>query len=306
MLKHLPEKVRIVEVGPRDGLQNEKSIVTIDDKFSFIKKLAQAGLSEIEATSFVRALKIPQMSDGSELYTRLANDSDLNKTHLISLVPNMKGMEEALNVGVKDIAVFTSTSNTFNQKNINATINESLLKIKEVMKVAKSKNIRARGYISTVFGCPYEGKTSLEELKRIAHSLKSMGVYEISLGDTIGVANPKQVGDVLDFLSKEFSLDFFSMHFHDTRGMAIANVLTSLEVGITSFDSSAAGLGGCPYALGASGNVATEDLYYLFHSLGIETGIDIKKLAEASNFILSCLKRETPSKFLKAYLSSGH
>lgn len=306
MLNDLPQKIRIVEVGPRDGLQNEKTIISLDDKFTFIKKLAQAGLTEIEATSFVRALKIPQMTDGGELFTRLKNDPELNSIRLISLVPNMKGLQEAQNVGVKDIAVFTSTSNTFNKKNINATIDESLAKIDEVMKVASTNNIRARGYISTVFGCPYEGKTELSELIRIAHTLKAIGVYEISLGDTIGVANPKQVIDVLNVLKKEFSLDFFSMHFHDTRGMAVANVLTALEAGITSFDSSAAGLGGCPYAIGASGNVATEDLYYLFHSLGIETGIDIKKLAEASTFILSCLKRETPSKFLKAYLSSGH
>lgn len=306
ILKNLPKKVRIVEVGPRDGLQNEKTIVSIDDKFNFIKSLSFAGLSEIEATSFVRPSKIPQMSDGSELFVRLKNDPDLLKTKLISLVPNMKGLEAAQKAGVKDIAVVTAISNTFNQKNINATIDESLLRIKEVLKVAGDNNIRARGYISTVFGCPFEGKTSLDELKRVAHTLEDMGVYEISLGDTIGIANPKQVGEVIEFLSKDFNLDFFSMHFHDTRGMAVANILTSLEFGITSFDSSAAGLGGCPYAIGASGNVATEDLYFLFHSMGIETGIDIKKLAKASAFILSCLKRESPSKYLKAYQISGH
>ncbi len=305
MLKQLPGKVRLVEVGPRDGLQNEKAIVSLSDKVTFIKMLAEAGLQEIEATSFVRAEKIPQMSDGVELSAHLQQIPELKNITLISLVPNSKGMEGALLAGVKDIAVFTSTSNTFNQKNINASIDESLVRIEEVMKVARRNNIRTRGYISTVFGCPYEGKTSLDELKRVAHKLQDLGVYEISLGDTIGIANPKQVTEVIEFLSKEFKKEFFSMHFHDTRGMAVANVLASLEMGMTSFDSSAAGLGGCPYAVGSSGNVATEDLLFLFHSMGIETGVDLKKLTEASTFILSKLNKESPSKYLKAFLASG-
>ncbi len=306
MLDNLPRSIRIVEVGPRDGLQNEKSKVSLEDKFSFIKQLSAAGLLEIEATSFVRAQKIPQMSDGAELFNLLKNDNELKKTKLISLIPNQKGMDDALKAGVEDIAVFTSTSNTFNQKNINASIDESLQRIKDVMDIANKHKIRTRGYISTVFGCPYEGSTSLEELKRICHFLKDMGVYEISLGDTIGIAHPKQVCNVIELLKKDFKLDFFSMHFHDTRGLAMANILTALELGVTSFDSSAGGLGGCPYALGASGNVATEDLYHLMSSMGIETGIDIKKLSCASSFILSKLNRESPSKFLKAYLSSGY
>lgn len=305
-LKNLPKKVRIVEVGPRDGLQNEKTIVSLNDKFDFIKNLNAAGLNVIEATSFVSPLKIPQMSDGVELFELLKKEPGLAGAHLISLVPNMKGMQTALKLGVKDIAIFTSTSNTFNLKNINASIDESLARMAEVMEVARGEKIRTRGYISTVFGCPYEGKTSLLELKRIAHKLQDFGVYEISLGDTIGIANPKQVSEVIEFLAHDFPLDFFSMHFHDTRGMAVANVLTSLEMGITSFDSSAAGLGGCPYALGASGNVATEDLYFLFHSMGIETGIDIVKLALASKLILAKLNRESPSKYLRAYQSLGY
>jgi len=306
MLTHLPKKIRIVEVGPRDGLQNEKTIVSQENKISFIKKLSAAGLHEIEATSFVRAEKIPQMGDGAELLSKLLSDPDLKNDKLISLVPNLKGLTDAMNVGAKEIAVFTSTSNSFNQKNINASIEESLNKIEEVMKAAKTHNIRVRGYISTVFGCPYEGKTSLDVLKRVALALQGFGVYEISLGDTIGVANPTQVKETLDFLKKDFNPDFFSMHFHDTRGMALANILTSLELGMTSFDSSAGGLGGCPYAAGASGNVATEDLVYLMHSMGVETGVDLKKLAEASMFILSQLKRESPSKYLKAYLNTGY
>lgn len=303
MFNQLPKKVRIVEVGPRDGLQNEKMIVSLEDKVTFIKMLAEAGLHEIEATSFVRAEKIPQMSDGSELFKTLASVDSLKKTQLISLVPNLKGFELAKAAGVKEIAIFTSTSNTFNQKNINATIEESMVRLEEVMKEANKNNMRARAYVSTVFGCPYEGKTSLDTLKDLIVRLKALGVYEISLGDTIGIANPLQVRETIEFLKKDFDLSLFAMHFHDTRGMAVANILTSLEMGMTSFDSSAAGLGGCPYAKGASGNVATEDLYFLFSSMGIETGIDIEKLSKASSFILNKLNKDSGSKFLKAYLA---
>lgn len=303
MLNSLPKKVRIVEVGPRDGLQNEKTIVSLEDKVTFIKMLAQAGLHEIEAGSFVRAEKIPQMSDGMELYSALVNDGSLKNTKLISLVPNEKGLDNALSVGVKEIAVFTATSNTFNLKNINATIDESLKRIDAVMNRANKEGLKTRAYISTVFGCPYEGKTSIAELKRVANHLESLGVHEISLGDTIGVANPLQVKETIEFLRADFNLDFFAMHFHDTRGMAVANILASLEMGITSFDSSAGGLGGCPYAKGASGNVATEDLVYLFSNMGIETGIDMDKLAQASSFILGKLSKTSASKNLTAYLA---
>lgn len=303
MLNSLPKKVRIVEVGPRDGLQNEKTIVSLEDKVTFIKMLAQAGLREIEAGSFVRAEKIPQMSDGMELYSALVNDGSLKSTKLISLVPNEKGLDNALSVGVKEIAVFTATSNTFNQKNINATVDESLKRIDGVMARANKEGLKTRAYISTVFGCPYEGKTSIAELKRVAYHLENLGVQEISLGDTIGVANPLQVKETIEFLRADFNLNFFAMHFHDTRGMAVANILASLEMGITSFDSSAGGLGGCPYALGASGNVATEDLVYLFSNMGIETGIDMEKLAQASSFILGKLSKTSASKNLTAYLA---
>ena len=303
MLNSLPKKVRIVEVGPRDGLQNEKTIVSLEDKVTLIKMLSQAGLHEIEASSFVRAEKIPQMSDGMELYSALVNDGSLKNTKLISLVPNDKGLDNALSVGVKEIAVFTATSNTFNQKNINATVDESLKRIDGVMSRANKEGLKTRAYISTVFGCPYEGKTSIAELKRVAYHLENLGVHEISLGDTIGVANPLQVKETIEFLKADFNLDFFAMHFHDTRGMAVANILASLELGITSFDSSAGGLGGCPYAKGASGNVATEDLVYLFSNMGIETGIDMDKLAQASSFILGKLSKTSASKNLTAYLA---
>lgn len=300
MLDHLPNDIRIVEVGPRDGLQNEKTIIALEDKITFIKMLEAAGLFNIEATSFVRKEKIPQMGDGSELFQGLVG----TKANLITLVPNIKGLEDAIKVGVKEIAVFTSTSNTFNKKNINATIDESLVKITEVINLAKKNNIQIRGYISTAFGCPYEGKTSVKEFIRLAHYFKSSGVYEVSVGDTIGVAHPLQVKNFIADIKNEFPLSYFSMHFHDTRGMALANVLTSLELGITSFDSSAGGLGGCPYAVGALGNLATEDLAYLLDSLGLQTGVDMKKLAEASVFIFSKLNRDIASKYLRAYLSS--
>lgn len=303
MLGHLPKKVRIVEVGPRDGLQNEKTIVSIEDKITFIKMLAEAGLHEIEANSFVRVEKIPQMSDGVELFSRLNKETSLKQTKLISLVPNDKGLENALAAGVTEIAVVTSTSNTFNKTNINATIDESLKRIDSIVARAHKEGLRTRAYISTVFGCPYEGKTSLTELKRVANHLEGLGVYEISLGDTIGIANPLQVKDTIQFLKADFPLDFFAMHFHDTRGMAVANILASLEMGLTSFDSSAGGLGGCPYAKGASGNVATEDLVFLFSSMGIETGIDMAKLAQASSFILEKLSKKSSSKNLTAYLA---
>ncbi len=302
----MPKKVSIVEVGPRDGLQNEKTIVSLDDKVTYIKMLAASGLKDIEATSFVRASKIPQMSDGGELYKKLLSEDSLKGVRLYSLVPNDIGIENALSAGVKEIAIFTSTSNAFNLKNINATIDESLVRIDSVMKIANSNGLKVRAYVSTVFGCPYEGKTSLSELKRVAIHLKNLGVAEISLGDTIGVAHPVQVKEVIDSLSNDFKLDFLAMHFHDTRGMAIANTFSALEMGITRFDSSSAGLGGCPYASGASGNVATEDLVTLFTSMGIDCGVNLQKLSEASIFILKKLNKTTQSKSLTAFLAKDH
>jgi hydroxymethylglutaryl-CoA lyase len=304
MLNVLPKKVRIVEVGPRDGLQNEKSIVQIEDKVHYVELLAASGIKDIETTSFVRADKIPQMSDGKTLYTSLANSAHLKSTELISLVPNMKGLEDALSVGVKHIAVFTATSNTFNMKNINAKVDESLKRIKEVCEVAVKNKLKIRGYVSTAFGCPYEGQTSVDEFIRVAKILKDYGVYEVSVGDTIGVANPLQVKNFLDNVLKHFDKSFLAMHFHDTRGLATSNIISALEFGIVNYDSSSGGLGGCPYAVGASGNVATEDIVNLFHSMGIETGIDMSKLAIASQFILTCLKRESESRYLKAFIGS--
>jgi hydroxymethylglutaryl-CoA lyase len=297
--------IKIVEVGPRDGLQNEKTILSTEDKFQFISSLSDTGLKTIEVTSFVKAPSIPQMADATELFTRVKNEI-LNKgISFPCLVPNLKGYETAKSLGVKEIAIFTATSDSFARKNINASVDESFERMREVSQEAKKDGILVRGYISTAFGCPYEGVMDVPKLISVTKKLFELGVYEVSIGDTIGVAVPKQVRNYLKDLKKEFPIEKLAMHFHDTRGMAPTNIYVSLEEGITTFDSSAGGLGGCPYAKGATGNVATEDLWYLLHSEGLETGVDIQKLSEASKFILEKLNRSSESKFLRAYLNTG-
>jgi len=296
--------IKIVEVGPRDGLQNEKKILTTDDKFMFISKLIEAGLKTVEVTSFVKPPAIPQMSDSSDLFTKVATELK-DRASFPCLVPNLKGYETAKSLGVKEIALFSATSDSFTRKNINATVDESFLRMKEVAESAHRDGIRVRGYISTAFGCPYEGNMSVEKLISVAKRFLDLGVYEISVGDTIGVATPRQVETYLKDLIPEVGLDKLAMHFHDTRGMALTNILVSLEKGIKTFDSSAGGIGGCPYAKGATGNVATEDVWYLLNSQGLQTGIDLPKLVEASTFILDKLEKTTESKFLRAYLNTG-
>lgn len=302
MLKTLPTDIRIIEVGPRDGLQNEKKVLSTEQKAKYIELLSMTGLSTIEVTSFVRADKIPQMGDASSLFEKVKAFMPANIS-MPCLVPNLVGLESALDAGVKEIAVFTATSDTFNKKNINATIDESMDRLRPVVKMATDCGLKVRGYISTVFGCPYEGKTSVENLLKVTRFLKEIGCYEISLGDTIGVGNPNQVLSFSKELKKEFPLELFAMHFHDTNGMALANILTSLEAGLTRFDASSAGLGGCPYAKGATGNVATEDVVNLFHSLGINTGVDMDKLTQASKYILGELEKKSSSKFYNAFMA---
>lgn len=297
--------IRIVEVGPRDGLQNEKSILATEDKFQFISSLSDAGLKSIEVTSFVKAPAIPQMADAVELFTKVNNELGGKGVSFPCLVPNLKGYETARSLGVKEIAIFTATSDSFTKKNINATVDESFERMKEVCEAAKKDNVMIRGYVSTAFGCPYEGTMSVEKLISVTKRLFELGVYEVSVGDTIGVAIPQQVRGYIRALNNEFPIGKIAMHFHDTRGMALTNIYASLEEGITTFDSSAGGLGGCPYAKGATGNVATEDVWYLLHSQGLDTGIDIAKLAAASKFILEKINRQTESKFLRAYLNTG-
>lgn len=300
-----PAKVKIVEVGPRDGLQNEKSILETEDKFQYISLLKEAGLQTIEVTSFVKPPAIPQMRDAVELFTLVRDRLGLQATHFPCLVPNMFGYEKARSLGVKEIALFSATSDSFTKKNVNATVEETFERMAEVAQEAKKDNIRLRGYISTAFGCPYEGRMDVKKLISVAERFLKLGVYEISVGDTIGVAVPGQVKEYLNDFLKVVPLDKTAMHFHDTRGMALTNILMSLEAGISTYDSSSGGLGGCPYAKGATGNVATEDVWYLMQSYGIETGIDIKKLSEASAFILGKVQRATESKFLRAYQNTG-
>jgi len=302
-LSTLPHSVRIVEVGPRDGLQNEKAIIPTEKKIQFIQMLADAGLPVVEATSFVRPRAIPQLSDASEVMTNLARRST---TSYPVLVPNLKGMERALAAGVRAIAVFTAASESFTRHNINATIVESLANFRPVVALAQQEKVTVRGYISTVFGCPYEGKVEPRQALNVAQALLEMGVDELSLGDTIGVATPNQVVDVISLLVNEGAIPIgqLAVHFHDTRGTALANVLVALQSGISIIDSSAGGLGGCPYAPGAAGNLATEDLLYMLHGMGIHTGVDLDKVVAATSFITPLLGHTPTSKYYQAVVNT--
>ncbi|HEY7418903.1 MAG TPA: hydroxymethylglutaryl-CoA lyase, partial [Ktedonobacteraceae bacterium] len=264
----LPASVRVVEVGPRDGLQNEKVQIQTAQKILFIHMLADAGLPVVEATSFVSPKAIPQLSDAGEVMARLM---PLPHTEYTVLVPNVKGMERALAAGVHSVAVFTAASESFARHNINATIAESLERFRPVIALAQEAHVPVRGYISTVFGCPYEGWVDPQRVLEVAQALLTMGVAELSLGDTIGVATPNQVVDVLTLLCAkgQIPVQRLAVHFHDTRGTALANVFMALQMGVSTIDSSAGGLGGCPYAPGAAGNLATEDLLYMLHGMGI-------------------------------------
>lgn len=298
-------KIRIVEVGPRDGLQNESKILSTDDKFEFIRLLSESGLKTIETTSFVKAPAIPQMADAHDLFTRVKNNLSGKGVAFPCLVPNMHGLEDAMKVGVEEIALFSATSDTFTKKNVNATVKETFERMAPVVQEAKKHNIRIRAYISMAYGCPYEGDIPLSKLVQVVEEFLKLDVYEVSIGDTIGIAGPKQVAESLKVLKAQFGTEKLAMHFHDTRGMALTNILKSIEAGVTTFDSSAGGLGGCPYAKGATGNVATEDVWYLCHTLGLETGIKLDKLVAASKFILGKVAKDTASKFLRAYINTG-
>lgn len=298
-------QIKMVEVGPRDGLQNEKTILQTEDKFTFISMLADAGLKNIEVTSFVKPPAIPQMGDAVELYEQVSKGLKGRGVSFPCLVPNLYGYEKAKALGVTEIALFSATSNSFTQKNVNGSIDDTFARMAEVATEAKKDGIKMRGYVSTAFGCPYEGAIDPKKVIEICQRFFALGIYEVSIGDTIGVAVPTQVRTVIKELKREFALPQLAMHFHDTRGMALANIMVSLEEGITTYDSSAGGLGGCPYAKGATGNVATEDVWYLLQSMGLETGVDIQKLSLASKFILEKVNKNTESKFLRAYLNTG-
>jgi hydroxymethylglutaryl-CoA lyase len=292
----LPRSVRIVEVGPRDGLQNESTIVPTERKAEFVKLLAVAGLRDIEVASFVHPKWVPQLADAQSLLAALDRIPNVRYS---ALVPNMKGLERAIESGIRRIAVFTAASETFNRKNINMGIQESIDVFRPVVERALKEGISVRGYVSTCFVCPYEGVIPKEKPAEVAKALFDLGVDEVSIGDTIGAGTPKDVEETGGFLLKTFPVESLAMHFHDTYGMAVANVYQALQMGFAIFDSSAGGLGGCPYAPGASGNIATEDLLYLLDRLGIETGVSLKLLRRASHFIASELARELPSRVLK-------
>ncbi|GLH62443.1 hydroxymethylglutaryl-CoA lyase [Parageobacillus sp. G301] len=291
-----PKQVRIKEVGPRDGLQNEKAAISTEDKIAWINQLSKTGLTYIEITSFVHPKWIPQLSDAFEVATRIERAPGVTYA---ALVPNQKGLEKALAAQVDEVAVFMSASETHNRKNINKSIEETFPVLEEVVRAAKQEGKTVRGYVSTVFGCPYEGNVSVEQVIRVSERLFDMGIDELSLGDTIGVATPKQVQELLEIVLKRFPKEKLAMHFHDTRGTALANILISLEMGITNFDSSLGGLGGCPYAPGASGNVATDDLVYMLHGMDIATGIDVGRLTEAALFIQEKIGRPLSSRYLQ-------
>ncbi|XP_044023890.1 hydroxymethylglutaryl-CoA lyase, mitochondrial isoform X1 [Siniperca chuatsi] len=340
----LPEKVKIVEVGPRDGLQNEKTIVPTETKINLIDMLSVSGLPVIEATSFVSPKWVPQMADQVEVMKGICRKPGVSYP---VLTPNLKGFRAAVKAGASEVAIFGAASELFSKKNINCSVDESLQRFDEVMKAAKEAGVPVRGYVSCVLGCPYEGKvapdkvahvsshllvtclhyvkwqksiyhpltkrhkhnintvthatsSSFVSILQVAKRLYSMGCYEISLGDTIGVGTPGSMSEMLEAVSREVPVNALAVHCHDTYGQALANILVALQMGISVVDSSVAGLGGCPYAQGASGNVATEDVVYMLHGLGIQTGVDLSKLMDAGSFICRTLNRKTNSKVAQA------
>lgn len=294
-------KVQVVEVGPRDGLQNESVQLTVADREWLIGELAAAGLQRIEAGAFVSPQWVPQMT-GSDLLLKklLARKKDFKNVRLSALVPNERGMNDALKSGIKEVAIFGACSETFSQKNINCSIDESFKRFEAVMKMAKTAKIKVRGYLSTAFGCPYEGKVPASRVLKLIERMQDLGVFEISVGDTIGVATPKQVTNLTKPALKLLSKKHLALHFHDTRGTALANVLTGLELGVEIFDSSVGGLGGCPYAKGASGNLATEDLVYMLEGMGVKTGVRLELLFALREALERLVQKKLPGRAIQA------
>ena len=293
----LPARVTVVEVGPRDGLQNEAAQVSVDDRAAFCEALLDAGLRVVEVGAFVSPKWVPQMAGSDEVLRRVRRRPE---TRLPVLVPNLKGFEAAQAAGAREIAVFTAASETFNRKNINASIDESFARFAEFVPAAAAAGLWVRGYISTCFGCPYEGAVDPARVVAVARRLAELGCHELSIGDTIGVGVPTQVTDVMGRLQDAVRGPALAVHFHDTRGTALANVLAALHQGIDIVDSSAGGLGGCPYAPGASGNLATEDLLYMLHGMGIETGVELPRVVAASRLLAPRLGHALPSRYLQA------
>ena len=290
--------VRIVEVGPRDGLQNEKTLVATADKVELIDRLSRTGLLSIEATSFVSPKWVPQLADAAEVFAAIRRRPG---TAYPVLVPNETGYDRARAAGVEEVAVFTAASEAFNRKNINASIDESIERFRPVLERAAADGVKVRGYVSTVLGCPYQGEVPVTDVVRVARRLHALGCYEISLGDTIGVGTPRKAAEMLAAVASEVPMPALAVHFHDTYGQALANILACLEAGVRVVDSAVSGAGGCPYAKGASGNVASEDVVYLLHGLGIDTGIDLARLSETGLWLSALLGRETGSKVARAW-----
>ena len=293
----LPPRVTIVEVGPRDGLQNEKAAVATADKIAFVDRLSAAGHAVVEVSAFVSPKWVPQMADAAEVFAGISRQPGVRYT---ALVPNRAGLERAVAARVSEIAIFAAASETFSRRNINQSIDESLTAYRGVADDARSAGLRVRGYLSTCFVCPFEGPIAPAQVAGVAARLRDLGVYEIAISDTIGAATPGDVSRVLDAVTRQIALDHLALHFHDTRGTALANVLAGLDYGVTTFDSSAGGLGGCPYAPGAAGNLATEDLLFMLNGLGIETGVSIDGVSAASRFIEAKLDHALPSRYLQA------
>ena len=293
----VPDSVRLVEVGPRDGLQNERGTVPTGVKVELIERLADAGLPAVEATAFVSPKWIPQMADHTEVLERIRKKPGVSYP---VLTPNLKGLEAARAAGATEVAVFGAASEAFSKKNINCSIEESLDRFRPVTEAAQASGIKVRGYVSCVLGCPYEGEVKPERVADVAGALYEMGCYEVSLGDTIGTGTPGKTKAMIEACAKRVPLDKLAGHYHDTYGQALANIYASLEMGVGTFDASIAGLGGCPYAKGASGNVATEDVVYMLNGLGVRTGVDLRRLVEIGRWICGILGREPASKVNKA------
>lgn len=299
-MSQLPSKVRIVEVGPRDGLQNEVP-VSIENKIKLIDLLSDSGLDYIEAGSFVSPKWVPQMAGSAEIFAGITQKDGITYA---ALTPNLKGLEAAIACGVKEVAIFGAASEAFSQKNINCSIAESIERFRPLMEKAKAENIRVRGYVSCVLGCPYEGEVAPQKVAEVAAMLDALGCYEISLGDTVGVGTPEKVKTMLAEVSKKVDVSKLAVHFHDTYGQALANIYSALQCGVTVVDSAVAGLGGCPYAAGASGNVATEEVVYMLNGLNIQSGVNLDKIVDAGSFISDCLDRQPNSKVSRAIVAS--
>jgi hydroxymethylglutaryl-CoA lyase len=294
-------KITVVEVGPRDGLQNEAAAVSTADKIAFVNRLSAANLPAIEVSAFVSPKWVPQMADAGDVFAGIERRPGIRYT---ALVPNLAGLDRALAAGVQEIAVFAASSETFSRKNINQSIDESFTTYRQVCERARAAGLRVRGYLSTAFGCPYEGHVPPERVAELSARLIDMGAFEVAVSDTIGIAHPGQVPQVLAPVLARVPVEQVALHFHDTRGTALANVLAALPLGIRTFDAAAGGLGGCPYAPGAAGNLATDDLIYMLDGLGVATGVSLEKLSEASAFIAERIGHRLPSKYAQANAAS--